>query len=84
MPQQDELDLTGPMKSLSFAKSRMYARAYADMHGKGAKESNRHGSSTFWAWTFAGDIYTELVKETKLWRRENRLKSRQHFTQGGA
>lgn len=84
IPQYDGLDLTGPMNSLSFAKSRMYARAYADMHGKGSREQNRYGSSTFWAWTFAGDIYIELIKETKLWRRRNRQLSRKHFREGGA
>jgi hypothetical protein len=82
-PQHDTLDLTGPMESLSLAKSRMYARAYADMHGKASKEVDRHGSSTFWAWTFAGDIYGELINETKLWKRKNRIASRKHFNEGG-
>lgn len=84
IPQYDNLDITGPMVSVSLAKSRMYARAYADMHGKGSMEVNRHGSSTFWVWIFAGDIYGELIKEMKLWKRKNRIASRKHFSEGGA
>ncbi len=32
MPHVDDIDLVGKMNSISMAKSRIYARAYADMH----------------------------------------------------
>jgi len=83
-PQYDALDFTGPMESLSLAKSRMYARSYADMHGKGAAEPERHGSSMFWAWTFLGDIGIETALEGRVWTKEGRQTTREHFSQGGS
>lgn len=83
-PQFDDIDFTGPMESLSLAPSRMYSRAYADMHGKGAAEPERHGSSMFWAWTFLADIGIEAMKESKVWTKEGRTSSRSHFAQSGA
>jgi hypothetical protein len=67
VPNYDAFDLNRPMQSVSLAKSRMYGRAYADMHGKGSQESGRYGSSLFWACAFLGDVAVEAAKEVKAW-----------------
>lgn len=83
-PQRDALDFTGPMESVSLAPSRMYSRTYADMHGKGAGEKGRHGSSMLWSWVFLGDIGIEALKESHAWTKSGRKNAVEHFNQGGA
>ena len=39
LPQRDDIDTVGVMDSISLARSRTYARAYADMHENGEKVS---------------------------------------------
>jgi hypothetical protein len=68
LPSTDKFDLLRQMKSISLAKSRMYARAYADMFGDGEREKERYGSSLFWACAFLGSIAIEASKETRVWR----------------
>ena len=68
LPNLDKFDINRPMVSISLAKSRMYARAYADMHGAGSHEINRYGGSLFWACSFLGSIALEASKETKVWK----------------
>jgi hypothetical protein len=67
-PQLDRWDFDGPMTTISLAYSRMYARAYADMHGRGSFEVGRYGSSLFWAALFVGDMKAEGIVERKLWK----------------
>lgn len=63
----DQYDISaGPMHSISLAKSRMYARAYADMHINQRRrdgEPLRHGSAIFWASVFIGDWALEFARE---------------------
>lgn len=68
LPSYDAFDLTRPMQSISLARSRVYGRAYADMHGTGSREKERYGSSLFWACAFLGDIAVEASLETRVWR----------------
>lgn len=67
VPHHDKFDLLRPMDSVSLAKARMYARSYADMHGKGHNEEGRYGSSLFWACAFLGSIAVEAATESKVW-----------------
>lgn len=67
LPNYDAFDLTRPMTSVSLARARIYGRAYADMHGRGADEPERYGSSLFWASAFLGSIAVEAAMEAKVW-----------------
>jgi hypothetical protein len=70
LPNLDRFDINRPMVTTSLARSRMYARAYADMHGAGSRERDRYGSSLFWACSFLGSIAIEASKESKVWTRK--------------
>jgi hypothetical protein len=78
LPHRDDIDLVGAMDSVSLARSRTYARAYADMHENGEK-GERHGSALLWSAAFIGPLALKMVHEGKVWRKENRLKMREHF-----
>lgn len=78
LPHRDDIDLVGAMDSVSLARSRTYARAYADMHENGEK-GERHGSALLWSAAFIGPLALKMVHEGKAWRKENRLKMREHF-----
>jgi hypothetical protein len=67
LPNYDTFDITRPMDSVSLARARIYGRAYADMHGRGANEQERYGNSLFWACAFLGSVAVEACKETKVW-----------------
>ncbi|HSW74537.1 MAG TPA: hypothetical protein VLG16_01575 [Candidatus Saccharimonadales bacterium] len=86
-PQYDGLDFAGPKSIISTARSRMYSRAYADMHGKGSAEESRHGSSMFWAASFGGDFVIEQLKEyardRRTWSRSGRAEIRRQFKDSG-
>lgn len=77
-PQRDDIDLVGVMHSVSLARSRAYARAYADMHENG-KKGERHGSAHLWAAAFIGPLALGIIKEEKMWRSENRRRVQEHF-----
>ncbi|NLI41313.1 MAG: hypothetical protein GX421_09060 [Caldisericales bacterium] len=49
------------MISLSMTPHRMVARSYADIHGKGAAEDCRYGSSLQWAAYFFSTFYASLI-----------------------
>lgn len=78
-PQLDSWDFAGPMTTISLAPSRVYARAYADMHGKGAAEPGRYGSSLFWAALFVGDMKFEGLIEGKAWTPKGLQATRKHI-----
>lgn len=63
-PHADPFDTTGPMQTVSLARSRIYSRAYADMHlNRSESQPERHGSALFWANAFLGDFALESAKE---------------------
>ncbi len=69
-PQLDHFDTTGPMQSLSLAHSRIYGRAYADIHrNKQESYSERYGSAEFWATMFLGDSGLISAKEVGGYRK---------------
>ncbi len=78
LPQPDDIDLIGAMDSVSLARSRTYARAYADMHQNG-EQGERHGSALLWAAAFIGPLALKIVQEEKLWHSGNRQRVREHF-----
>lgn len=78
-PQPDTWDFAGSMTTISLAPSRMYARAYADMHGKGIGEPGRYGSSFFWAALFVGDMKVEGLIEGKAWTPKGLQAVRRHI-----
>jgi len=54
--------ITGkPMNSISAIHSRIIARSYADTHGKGLHESDRYGSSLWWAAYYYSLFYAEMT-----------------------
>lgn len=67
-PKEDRFDFTGTMHTVSLAKSRMYARAYADMYGEKPDSSERYGDSLFWACAFLGSIAVEASIEMEVWK----------------
>lgn len=79
LPKYDAFDLDRPMCSVSLARSRMYARAYADMHGNGSQERERYGNSLFWACTFMGDIAIEAALESRSWSPRGYRKMMNHL-----
>lgn len=84
LPNQDNFDLLRPMTSISLARSRMYARAYADMFGNGQDERERYGSSLLWACSFLGSVAIEASKETKVWRPSGYYKMMGHLATANA
>jgi len=78
LPQRDDIDLVGVMNSVSLARSRTYARAYADMHENGQK-GERNGSALLWSAAFIGPLALKIAQEEKVWRPENRRRVREHF-----
>jgi hypothetical protein len=48
------------MTSISATPLRIIARSYADIHGKGALEENRFGSSMWWVSYYYGSFYAQL------------------------
>ncbi|HKR81697.1 MAG TPA: hypothetical protein VJR27_01720 [Candidatus Saccharimonadales bacterium] len=78
-PQPDSWDFAGPMTTISLAPARMYARAYADMHGKGSFESERYGSALFWAALFVGDMKVEGLIEGRAWTPKGIQAGRNHI-----
>lgn len=78
LPQRDDIDLVGPMDSVSLARSRTYARAYADMHQNG-KKGERHGSALLWSAAFIGPLALKIAQEEQLWRSGNRKRVKSHF-----
>lgn len=75
-PFEDLFDLKhGKMLSTSVARSRMYARIYADMHDyNGADLKTRYSSPRFWAYYFIMAINLHAIKELGLWDSEVRAK----------
>jgi hypothetical protein len=84
LPNYDAFDLNRPMTSVSLAKQRMYARAYADMHGQGSGETDRHGSSLFWASIYLGDIAVEAAREAEAWKPIGYKRMMDHLRTGSA
>jgi hypothetical protein len=78
LPQRDDIDLVGAMESVSLARSRTYARAYADIHENGEK-GERHGSALLWSAAFIGPLALKIAQEEKVWRSENRQRVKNHF-----
>ena len=62
LPQRDDIDLVGAMDSVSMARSRTYARAYADMHENGEK-GERNGSALLWSAAFIGPLALKIAQE---------------------
>lgn len=82
VPGNDNFDfLIGPMKTVSLASSRMYARAYADMHGRGKNENGRFGSSAFWAGYFLASMVPYTIQETRYWSRAGRAEVHRRLTE---
>jgi hypothetical protein len=84
LPSYDAFDLIRPMQSVSLARSRVYGRVYADMHGTGSKEKERYGSSLFWACAFLGDIAVEASLETRVWRPTGYRRMMDHLFEANA
>lgn len=84
IPHYDAFDLDRPMHSISLARSRMYGRAYADMHGQGANEQERYGNSLFWACAFLGSVAVEAAKESRVWRPSGYHRMMNHLTEANA
>lgn len=78
LPQRDDIDLVGTMDSVSLARSRTYARAYADMHENGEK-GERNGSALLWSAAFIGPLALKIAQEEKVWRSANRQRVKEHF-----
>lgn len=77
-PHSDDIDLIGVMDSVSLARSRTYARTYADLHENGEK-GERNGSTLLWASAFMGSLALKVVQEEKMWHSSNRQRVLQHF-----
>lgn len=78
LPQTDDIDLVGTMDSVSLARSRTYARAYADMHQNG-ENGERNGSALLWSAAFIGPLALKIAQEEKVWRSANRQRVKDHF-----
>ena len=80
-PALDEFDvINGAILSTSLAKSRMYARAYADIHGCGTDEQNRYGSAGFWGTYVAAKLPFEAAIESKIWKKGSRQDIRNNLS----
>jgi hypothetical protein len=77
-PQHDDIDIVGDMQSISLSRSRLYSRAYADMHQHGPC-SERFGSSLFWAAAFIGPLGAKMAVGEKMWKKQNRDRVKAHF-----
>ncbi len=62
-PGPDPFEVSGHMRSLSLARSRIYARAYADLHRDAAAPSERYGTSAFWSVAFLADYVLEAAHD---------------------
>lgn len=82
MPSRDNFDFKRDMDSISLARARVYARAYADMHGKGNEEDYRYGSAKFWACAFLGDIAVEATREIQAYKPAGYKQMMDHLKQG--
>jgi hypothetical protein len=82
-PRLDRFDFNGPMESVSLARSRMYARAYADMYGAEPDKSERYGDALFWACAFLGSIAVEASKELKVWTPKGYYEMMHHLGRAG-
>ena len=68
-PAPDPFDASGQMNSISLARARIYARAYADLHRNATAPSERYGSSVFWSVVFLSDSVLEAAREEGSLRR---------------
>ncbi len=70
--------------SVSVCRSRMVARSYADMHGVGWKEKNRHGDALTWAAYYYSLFYARLftINGIKMLRRWKTWRSLSHDENG--
>lgn len=84
LPNYDAFDLTRPMTSVSLARSRVYGRAYADMHGRGVEEQERYGSSLFWAAAFLGSVAVEAAIEAQVWKPSGYHRMMEHLEEADA
>ena len=78
MPRRDDIDLVGPMHSISLARSRPYARCYADMH-RTNDDGYRYGSTPMLAVAYIAPLAISVAYENKIWRPENARKLNEHF-----
>jgi len=62
-PGPDPFEVSGPMHSLSLARARIYARAYADLHRNPDMPAERYGTSAFWSVVFLADYAVEAASE---------------------
>lgn len=62
-PGSDPFEVSGHMKSLSLARSRIYARTYADLHRDAALPLDRYGTSAFWSVVFLADYVLEAARD---------------------
>jgi hypothetical protein len=82
-PNLDRFDFSGPMESVSLARSRMYARAYADMFGEIPDKKDRYGTSLFWACAFLGSTAVEASVELKVWKPSGYYEMMRHLGRAG-
>ena len=70
--------------SISLCRSRMVARSYADMHGVGWKEKNRHGDALTWTSYYYSLFYARLftVNGVKVLRRWKTWRALSHDENG--
>ena len=70
--------------SISVCRSRMVARSYADMHGVGWKEKNRHGDALTWTAYYYSLFYARLftINGIKMLRRWKTWRSLSHDEHG--
>jgi len=61
-PSLDPFEVSGQMQSLSLARVRIYARAYADLHRNTAIPAERYGTSAFWSAAFLADYALEAAR----------------------
>lgn len=62
-PGPDPFDVLGHMQSLSLARARVYARAYADLHRSASIPAERYGTSAFWSIVFLSDYVLEAARD---------------------
>lgn len=82
-PSLDKFDFGGPMESISLARSRMYARAYADMYGDAPDKKERYGNSLFWACAFLGSVAVEASVELEVWKPKGYYEMMRHLGRAG-
>lgn len=62
-PALDPFEVSGQMQSISFARARIYARAYADIHRDPGVLAERYGTSAFWSVVFLADYVLEAARD---------------------